>query len=228
MAKVSVKGNLGVKKPLVLVGFYSPGLIGTLVSQYLAKRTKANQIGHLETELPPVAMISKGKVEHPIRIYSVKKKNMIIISSELPIPPNNADAIAKSIVEWVKKINGEIICIEGMMAKKADKLFMVTSKKNLKTNIQSLGEGIIMGITGALLLNSSEKNVPTTCIVAETESLMPDGKVSAKVIEKMNELFKWNIDVAPLLKETLLFEKKMKEMPQMRKPQSSEMGRLYG
>jgi uncharacterized protein len=228
MVRVAVKGSIGIKKPLVLVGFYSPGLIGTLVSQYIAKKGEAKQIGHVETGLPPVAMISKGKVEHPIRVYSIKKRGMVIISSELPIPPNNADSIAKSIAEWVKKINGEIVCVEGMVAPKSSDIFMITSKKNIRTDLKSLGEGIIMGVTGALLLNSSEMNIPATCIIAETESVMPDGRASAKVIEKMNEIFNWKVDTKPLLKETEIFEKKIKQIPQIAKTQGPEISRMYG
>ncbi len=226
MAEIKIRKKVKINRPLVMVGFYSPGLIGTLVSQYIVKKEDAEQIGYIKTDLPPVAMISKGRVEHPVRIYYAKKKNAVVISSELPIPHSKSKDIAESIIKWVKKTNGEILCVEGMVSPKSRDIYVVSSK-NLKTGMKSLGEGIIMGLTGALLLGSYEENVPITCIIAETQSIMPDGRISAKAINEMNKIFGWSIDTKPLLKETELFEKKLKKL-EYTKQDMQEPSRIYG
>ena len=215
-----------LRNPTVLLGFHSPGLVGTLVVQYIGKMLKAERIGHLEADIPPVAIISKGKVEHPMRIEHVRKENIVLLSSEIPLPKRVDKQVGEEIVGWIKKCRGRMKSIEGVLGPRKD-VYKIEGGVRLKGEMKEMGEGLVLGITGSLLLNAKEKGVPFGCIIAETQTLLPDGRASAKVIEILNETLKIGVDIKPLLKETEAFEKKVKELME-KKPITDTISRIYG
>ena len=73
-----------------------------------------------------------------------------------------------------------------------------------------LKEGIIIGVTGAVLLRAEK--IPVSCIFAETHSNLPDSKAAAHIIEALDQYAGLDVDPAPLLKQAQLFEKKLKGM----------------
>src|SRR3989344_4278563 len=80
--------------------------------------------------------------------------------------------------------------------------------------IEDLKEGIVMGVTGALLLRS---DFPISCIFAETHSSLPDSRAAAKIIEVLDSYLNLNVDFKPLLRKAEEFEDKLKELAERTK-----------
>ena len=76
----------------------------------------------------------------------------------------------------------------------------------------ALKEGIIIGVTGAVLLRVEK--VPVSCLFAETHSNLPDSKAAAKVIEALDKYIGMDIDYKPLLEQAQKFEDKLKTIMQ--------------
>ena len=83
-----------------------------------------------------------------------------------------------------------------------------------------LMEGIIVGVTGALL--AKNVSTPVTALFAEAQGRMPDSNAAAKVIEALDAYTGLKIDPAPLLKQAKMFEKKLKDI--MKKGQKAVQG----
>ena len=68
-----------------------------------------------------------------------------------------------------------------------------------KIGIPKLNEGIIMGVTGAVLLRVEK--TPISCLFAETHSNLPDSKAAAKIVEALvsNTLIKRSIEVTRII-----------------------------
>ncbi len=71
-----------------------------------------------------------------------------------------------------------------------------------------LKEGIIMGVTGAVLLRIEK--TPVSCIFVETHTNLPDSKAAAKIIEALDKYLGLKIDYKPLLQQAEKFEDKLK------------------
>ncbi len=100
------------------------------------------------------------------------------------------------------------------MISKETKTFYYSSDPNKGKLLQKAGakvlkEGIIMGVTGALLLS---KKANVSAIFAETHSALPDSRAAAKVIEALDKYLGLKIDYKPLLKKEELFENKLKDL----------------
>ncbi|MEK6946332.1 MAG: PAC2 family protein, partial [Nanoarchaeota archaeon] len=81
-----------------------------------------------------------------------------------------------------------------------------------KAGIEALKEGIIIGVTGAVLLRI--EGIPISCIFAETHSNLPDSKAAAKVIEALDKYLGMDLDYKPLLEQAQKFEDKLKTILQ--------------
>lgn len=76
--------------------------------------------------------------------------------------------------------------------------------------IKPLDEGIIIGVTGALLMKMRE--TPISCFFVETHSDLPDNKGAAKLIEVLDKYLGLSVDPKPLLAKAKEFEEKLKSL----------------
>jgi uncharacterized protein len=206
------------KNPVIIQGFPGFGLVGTITTEYLIQKLECEQIGkYWFDKLPATIAIHDEKVIPPIGIHFCEKNNLLIIHS-----------ITASVgIEWeiAKVINGiakdtdakEIISLEGVGAMEAaddPKTFYFATDLNRRKQldalkVQPLKEGIIVGVTSALLMDS---NIPITTLLAETHSELPDSKAAAKLIEVLDGYLGLSIDTKPLIETAKIFEQKINKI----------------
>lgn len=213
------------KNPIIVEGFPGFGLVGTIASEFLISHLKCEKIGSFYFEDQPATIaIHGGEVIDPVSIYYNKKYNLIIIhsiSGASGIEWKAADAVLKVCESVGAK---EIISLEGVGAagmgqegisepsSGEPEAFFYSSCKKCKQKLKSLdidelNEGIIMGVTSALIVKSK---TPMTCLFAETQSNLPDSKAAAKMIEVLDKYLGLEVDYKPLLKQAEKFEEKLK------------------
>lgn len=219
------------KKVIIIEGFPGFGLIGTITTEFLIEHLKCEKIGRLYFEdLPATLAIHQGKLIDPVSIYYNKEYNMVIIHSITAT--SGVEWLAADIIEKLaKQLDAkEIISIEGVGSTFPDsQRVFYYSNKNTKTNIlqsanvDPLDEGIIMGVTSALMLKVFETHL--TALFAETHSNLPDSKGAAKIIEVLDKYLKLKIDPQPLMEKAEKFEEKLKNILEKSQEASEEMDR---
>jgi uncharacterized protein len=202
----------------IIEGFPGLGLIGTISTEYLIKHLKAKPIGHIwSEEFAPVATIHESRIIQPFEIYHVKKKNLIIIHAMMD-PKGMEWKLAETLAKLYKMLKAkEIISLEGIMGQQASKKALtfhfsnssVNMKKLSKISANKLQEGIIMGVTAALLLK--EKTMTTTGIFVETSSKLPDSMAAAQIVKFLDQYLKLGVEYKPLEKAAAQFESQLKE-----------------
>lgn len=207
------------KRPTVIEGFPGFGLVSTITTEFLLDHLKFESIGNIFfDELPAMAAVHKGKVVEPIGIYHNDKYNIVLIHG-LNNLKGQEWKIAESIMQICKELNAkELISIEGVgnpaTKKDPDAYAYANSEEGMKQllniGVKDLGEGIIMGVTGALMIK--EKEIPLSCIFADTKTKLPDAKAAAKIIQVLDKHLELEVDYKPLLKQAQVFEKKLKDL----------------
>jgi uncharacterized protein len=206
------------KNPIIINGFPGFGLVGTISTEFLIDHLKTKLIGKIFLDdMPAMVAIHEGQVVEPIGIYYNEKNNIMLIHGINSVVGSEwkiTEEISKLAEELKAK---EIISLEGVAGAEdiqETKVFFYaskdTNKEKLKKNASELKEGIIMGVTGALLLKIQK--IPTTCVFAETHSNLPDSKAAAKIIQVLDKYLGLKVDYAPLLKQAQKFELKLKGM----------------
>ncbi len=207
------------KNPILIEGFPGFGLIGTIVTEYLIDHLETEPIGTVVTDaIPPMIALHKGKIVQPIEIFYNKKYNLVFLHV-VTNPTGLEWRFSEVVLQLAKQLQvKEIISIEGVgstEAGTAPKTFYYSNneqKRNTfeKLKVEQLKEGIIMGVTGTILLKAKNLKQTLSCIFAETHSAMPDSKAAAAVIKVLDKYLNLNVDPKPLEKEAEKFEEKLK------------------
>ena len=212
------------KNPIIVEGFPGFGLVGTIASEFLISHLNCEKIGSCYFEdLPATIAIHGGDIINPVSIYYNKKYNLVIIHSI-----SGAQGIewkaADVVIDVCKQLGAkEIVSLEGVGAAGMEEAeetdsdsgaffyssCKTCSKKLKLLGVEQLGEGIIMGVTSALILKT---DIPMTCLFAETHSNLPDSKAAARVIEVLDKYLGLQVDYKPLLKQAEKFEEKLKTL----------------
>lgn len=202
------------RSPIIIEGFPGFGLVGTIATEFLIKHLKAEPIGKIRSDkLMPIAAIHENKIVEPIGIFYVKKYNLVIIHALSNIRGLEWK-ISNIVMKLAKDLNAkEIISLEGVGNPNAKlNTYYFTKDKNKaemfkKIGLIPLNEGIVMGVSGALMLKSSK----ISCIFVESSMGLADSKAAAKIIEVLDRYLGLKVDFKPLLKAAKEFEGKLKE-----------------
>ena len=208
------------KKPKncrLIEGFPGFGLVGTIASEFLLDHLKFEQIGKIIfDEMPATVAIHEGKVVEPLGIFYNKKYNLVLLHA-ITASSGMEWKLSDTVIELSKQLDiKEIICLEGVGSSDetvtSRVFFYSNNDKNKskfnKIKVDPLKEGIIIGVTGAVLLRAEK--IPVSCVFAETHTNLPDSKAAAKVIEVLDKYLGLGVDYKPLLVQAEKFESKLK------------------
>ena len=206
------------KKVAIIEGFPGFGLVSTIVTEFLVNHLKTELIGVIKSEeIPALAAVHDNKIIQPLGIFYNKQYNLVILHAISNVTGLEWKA-AEIIKELAKQLDAkDVISIEGVGSTEMGKarVFYYTYNKKKgkllqKAGLEPLKEGIIIGVTGALLLRANK--LPHTCILAETHTSLPDSKAAAEIIKALDAYLGLKIDYKPLLKMANMFENKVKNM----------------
>ncbi len=206
------------KSPTIIEGFPGFGFVSTITTEFLIKNLNAKKIGSFYSEkLLPLSIIHNSKVMEPLEIYYAKKENLVIFRTMTNVSGAEWE-IAQIVKEVAEKLNAkEIISIEGISApeKSANKskVYCYTnyeSKKFEKIKIETLKDGIVMGVTGVLLMKSGK--IPISCLFAEATPGIPDSRAAGEVIKALDSYLGLKIDYKPLMKTAEEVESKVRDI----------------
>jgi len=208
------------KNPVIIEGFPGFGLIGTITTEFLISQLKAELIGRIRLDdIPAMVAIHDSKVIHPLGIYHAAKQNIAIIHVVTNVHGIEWQ-IARAITEIAEKLGAkEILSVEGVASptqgEDADGAtfyyanVQANQKRFEKVKVGRLREGVIVGVTGALLV---ERGAPVSAVFVETQTGLPDSKAAAEVIKVLDKYLGLKIDPAPLYEQAHKFEEKLKRI----------------
>lgn len=216
---MEIKLSKKPKNPIIIEAFPGFGLIGTIASEFLIEHLETEQIGKIIfNEMPAMVAIHENRIVEPLGVFYNKKFNVIILHAISPSQGFEWE-MAHTITNMAEEVEArEIICVEGVgtgdgAPLETSNVFYFSKDSRAKKKFESISleplkEGIIVGVTGALLLRSDK--IPVNCIFAETQSNLPDSKAAAKIIGALDKYIGMNVDYGPLLKKAEKFEDKLK------------------
>jgi uncharacterized protein len=207
------------KKPKnvrIITGFPGFGLVGTIATEFLIEHLKTEPIGKVWLEEgPAVVAVHNHTLINPVGIFYNEKHNIVVVHG-ISTGQGVEWQIADEIIKLADELEAaEVIPLEGVASPTAtdepNVFFHATSdekKKKLKeAGMESLQDGIIMGVTSALLIKLDR---PLSSLFVESHTDLPDSKASAKLVSALNRYMDLGVDEAPLLDSAKKFEEKIK------------------
>jgi uncharacterized protein len=220
LVEIKPKKDINViSKPLpmngasVLIGFPGSGLVGTIALQYMVDQLEFEQIGTMTSKFfPPLAMMNKGVINDPVRIYI--KNDIAAIVADIPIHPMICYEASRDIIDWLAQFRPkEVVTIAGIITNEPEKrVFGVATTTDALTRIQEyiliLPIGSISGIASSLLTECKARGIPGYGLLGETVNA-PDPRSSAATIGVLNKMYNLGLDVQPLIDQAVEIEQSM-------------------
>ena len=214
---------------VVLSSFPSAGFAGTVAAHYVLRALNLRRIGTLESpDSPPVAVIQSGEVQPPIRVYG--RADLAVVVSEFPPTVASSASIARAILDGaVAHKARSIICLEGVVPHPADSeaaegdtvpeetVWAIPARRDPTQvkfleggKVRFLEDGVIGGVTGALLIGGLHSPIPVSSLLVsarDTEG-SPDNRAGAAMSETLYRLLpELKIDTGPLRGQAELIER---------------------
>lgn len=204
------------KNPIIIEGFPGFGLVGTIATEFLLDHLKFELIGKIMFyELPAMVAVHQNKVVEPLGLFYNKEYNIVLLHA-VTASAGFEWKIADTLITVAKQLDAkEIICLEGVGSGTetlSGNAFYYTNNSKKSPKLESFGlkplnEGIIMGVTGALLLKS---DTDVTAIFADTHTDMPDSMAASKIIEALDKYLGLKVNPKPLMEQAKKFEDKLR------------------
>jgi predicted ATP-grasp superfamily ATP-dependent carboligase len=219
---------------VILSSFPSAGLATTVAGHYMIRALKLPRIGRFESpDIAPVAIVQGGEVNPTIRVYG--RADLGLVLSEFPPTPNQANSIARTILDTARTRKARmILCLEGIVPHPEDdepaegqgteadsgqvwaaysKADPVARKSFEAAGARTLEDGVIGGVSGALLVQGIGRDVPvvTLLVSARVAEGLPDHRAGAALIETLDHLLpELRIDTQPLRQQAEQIEKALR------------------
>jgi len=218
---------------VILSSFPSAGLATTVAGHYMIRALKLPRVGRFESpDIAPVAIVQGGEVHPTIRVYG--RADLGLVLSEFPPTPTQANAIARTILDGAQTRKARmILCLEGIVPHPEDdepegkdapedagQVWAAYSRKDpsLRKSFEgagarSLEDGVIGGVSGALLVQGIGRDLPvvTLLVSARVAEGLPDHRAGAALIETLDRLLpELRIDTQPLRQQAEQIEKALR------------------
>ena len=197
----------------VLIGFPGSGLVGTIALQYMVDQLEFEQIGTMNSKFfPPLAMMNKGVINDPVRIYF--KNDIAAIVADIPIHPMICYETSRDILDWLEPFKPkEVLTIAGIITNEPEKrVFGVATTtdalKRIEDHTLVLPIGSISGIASSILTECKIRGIPAYGLLGETVNA-PDPRSSAATIEVLNKMYNLGLEVQPLIDQAVEIEQSM-------------------
>jgi uncharacterized protein len=200
----------------MLMGFPGSGLVGSIALQYMVDQLEFELIGTMTSKFfPPLAMMNKGVINDPVRIYA--KNDIAAIVADIPIHPMICYEVSNGIMDWLSPFKPkEVVTIAGIITNEPEKrVFGVATTSEALQRIQDhtviLPIGSISGIASSILIECKIRGIPAYGLLGETVNA-PDPRSSAVTIDVLNKMYNLNLDTQPLLEQAVEIEQSMQRV----------------
>jgi uncharacterized protein len=202
------------QKPTIIEGFPGFGLVGSITTEFLIEHLQMRPIGSIfNHKLPAMSAIHNGELVRPIGLFYDEKHNIIVVHII-----TNAQGLEWEIGDDILQIAHDLdayrlITVEGVADPQEKEhepqvMYWTNDKNQAPQGITPLKEGIVMGVTSALMLKCHDVHI--TSLFALTHSQLPDSKAAAQIIKVLDQQLNLDVDYHPLLEAAKQFESKIK------------------
>lgn len=192
MAHIQIhRDGLTLDEPMLVEGLPGVGLVGKIAADHLVSAFDMTHHASIHCDgLPQVAVYKEGEpgVRSPVRIHADEDRNLLVLSSDVPVSPKNADEFATCVTDWFDEVGVTPLYLSGLPKKKGD----VPALSGVSTGdadrlLADLDldlpaqDGAVTGPTGALIYEAERRGLDSVGLIVESNKQFPDPE-AARII----------------------------------------------
>ncbi len=196
----------------LIVGFPNPGLAGTIAAKHIIQQLEMKTMGYIRSSLiPPTAVFFDGILAYPYRIHGCGKTKLAVLIGEAPVPTAGYYYLAKAALDWAQESHKitEVICLGGFPAetRPPKPTVYIVAEPDLKERLEKfelpvLKQGYISDFVGAILNEAIiNEGIDGYALFVESTPERPDPIGAIRLIEELNRLKGYEINISPLQEE---------------------------
>ncbi len=240
-AQVVQTKELKMDKPLLICGFPSAGVVGTIAASTIIEQFKMEEIAHIRSKhMPSAAVFLDGILRHPFRIYGSEEKNLLVVMTELPISEEGLYYVSSALLDWAAGAGvHETVIIDGIpvqgLPSERKVLYAAEREKlaELKEDdgMEILKKGIITGIAGSILSETLCRDMVGFALLTPAIATIPDPEGAIQLLEALNRLYNVGVQLTELQESADKIRVKLTDMAEqvdgMRRGQPRASGKSY-
>ena len=226
-----------LEKPGFLVlGLPDTGLVGVISTNHMVEAMGLREVAGIDILplMPPVAVISRGEVRPPLRIFH--GGNVLALTSEAPVPPNVIHPLARLLVEYAMKRGVDyIVSIVGVASpnriniEKPSVYWIASDDKARKLmesveGVEQFMNGYLVGPYALVLKNAIRFRMPNLVLLADAYIEFPDPEAAAAVLGVLSRIIGREIDTKKLLEQAEMIRLRLRGLMKQTKQAMAEMG----
>ena len=216
--------EMKLNSPLMVCCFPSAGVVGPIAAHTIIDQFDLEEIAHLRSKyVPSAAVFLEGRLRHPFRIYGDKKRNLIIVTAELPVAEEGLYAVSSVLLDWAASMGvNETVILDGIPVQgiPSDRkvLFAAEEEKIAELSkvesMEILDKGVITGIAGSILSETLCRSMIGFALLTPAIAVIPDPGGAEQLLDALNILYDLKIDLTELKESSEMIRRKMEEMAQ--------------
>lgn len=194
MAHVQVhRDDVALDEPTLVEGLPGVGFVGKLAADHLIEQYGMVHYASLYCEgVPQVAVYQDGDstVRPPVRLYADPERDLLVLRSDVPVSPTNAEEFAECVTEWLVDNDATPVYLSGLPTEERD----VPGLSGIATDaakglLEDAGidapsqDGAITGPTGALLHEAERRDLGAVGLVVEADAQFPDPEAARVLLD---------------------------------------------
>ncbi|MDF1539184.1 MAG: PAC2 family protein [Candidatus Thorarchaeota archaeon] len=237
-AQVVQTKEFKMDQPLLICGFPSAGVVGTIAAGAIIEQFDMEEVAHIRSKyMPSAAVFIDGRLRHPFRIYASEKQNLLVVMTELPIAEEGMYHVSSILLDWAASVGvKETVVVDGIPVQGLPlnrKVLYAAEEEKLKelrddTEMEILQKGIITGIAGSILSETLCREMVGFALLTPAIVMIPDPEGAVKLLEALNRLYNIGIKVIELQESGNRIREKMGEVAEnvegMQKGQAARRG----
>ncbi|MEW5996856.1 MAG: proteasome assembly chaperone family protein [Candidatus Micrarchaeota archaeon] len=224
---IEKEGAGKLRNPVLITGLPGIGLVGQVVAKYMIKKMGGKKIADLYSPHFPhqVLMTKKGGMrllKNKFYLIRLKDRDLVLVVGDVQaITGQGQYEVAGKILDYAEKHKiRAIITIGGYSSGKMGgpkKVFAAANSERVRDRYKEhfiFGEtkGSIVGVAGLLPALARVRGMDAMCIMGETHGSYVDASAATAVLEKLQKLFGFKLDLAQLEQEAKEREKVIKKI----------------
>ena len=195
--------------PTLIEGLPGHGLVASIAVDQITKQLGLSHHASIQSsEFPPVVTFDDGLVQDLVRVYAGGDPPVMTLQSDLALPPSALEPVSKCVLSEVATEYRRTIFIAGAPAESEAQIGNVQGVATTAESREELrnagvpvaeGHGVVGGITGALVRECYQLDVPATLLIVRAHPQLPDPGAARSVIKTALEpLVEFDIDTTEL------------------------------
>lgn len=211
--------------PTLIEGLPGHGLVASIAVDQIRSQLNLGHYGGIRSEdVPPILSFRDGRVRDTVRVYSGADPDLLILQSDVPLPPKTFRPFSKCVLQDLAEEIGRGIFLAAGPAHSEDKhgdIIGVATTEEIEDDLKAAGvpladdEGLVGGVTGALVDECYRREIPAALLLVHANPHLPDPEAARKIIEQALEpLVEFDISTSELTEQAQQIQRRKEQIAQ--------------